>query len=73
MNMHSAERFVGIDVSKDTLDVATCPEQEHWVVSQDTRGIALLVKRLERMSVTLIVLWRPPGASRCRWRLRSRP
>ena len=56
MNTKNAEQFVGIDVSKETLDVATCPEQEHWVESNDGRGIALLIKRLERMSVTLIVL-----------------
>jgi transposase len=53
---NNAEQFVGIDVSKQTLDVATCPGQEHWTVSNDARGIALLIERLERMSVTLIVL-----------------
>jgi transposase len=51
-----AEQFVGIDVSKGTLDVATCPEQQHWVVSHDGRGIALLVKRLEYLAPALIVL-----------------
>jgi transposase len=53
---NNAEQFVGIDVSKGTLDVATCPEQGHWTVSNDERGIALLIERLERRSVTLIVL-----------------
>jgi transposase len=56
MNTENAERFVGIDVSKETLDVAACPEQEHWVVSHDRRGIALLIQRLERIAPALIVL-----------------
>ena len=56
MNTNSAEQFVGIDVSKETLDVATSPEHEHWVVSHDTRGMAVLVKRLERITPALIVL-----------------
>ena len=56
MNMNSAEHFVGIDVSKDSLDVASCPENEPWVMSHDARGIAMLVKRLERRCPTLIVL-----------------
>jgi transposase len=52
----NAEQFVGIDVSKQTLDVAACPEQEHWTESNDARGITQLIKCLERRSVTLIVL-----------------
>jgi transposase len=56
MNTENVERFVGIDVSKETLDVAACPEQEHWVVSHDMRGIALLIERLERIAPALIVL-----------------
>ena len=56
MNTTSTEQFVGIDVSKESLDVATCPENEPWAVSNDGRGIAMLVKRLERMSAALMVL-----------------
>jgi transposase len=56
MNTKNAEQFVGIDVSKQTLDVATCPEHEHWVVSHDARGIAMLVKRLESIAPALIVM-----------------
>jgi transposase len=38
------------------VTVKVGPGQEHWTVSNDARGIALLIERLERMSVTLIVL-----------------
>ena len=56
MNTNSAEQFVGIDVSKDSLDVASCPENEPWVASRDAQGIAMVVKRLKRQPPVLIVL-----------------
>lgn len=48
--------FVGIDVSKDRLDVALRPIQEPWSVPNDDRGTTRLVARLQRCSPTLIVL-----------------
>ena len=33
-------RFVGIDVSKDHLDLACRPEHTRWRVANDTAGIA---------------------------------
>ncbi len=38
--------FVGIDVSKDRLDVAARPSGESWQVANTELGIATLVKRL---------------------------
>jgi len=40
--------FVGIDVSKDRLDVAFRPGSEHLQVGNDPRGMARLVRMLER-------------------------
>ena len=56
MNAKSDEQFVGIDVSKQTLEVACWPGDEHGVFSHDGPGMAKLVKRLERMAPALIVL-----------------
>jgi len=49
------ERFVGIDVSKATLDYAILPDQQHGQVSNDDAGIATLVAQLQPLLVTLIV------------------
>jgi transposase len=48
--------FVGIDVSKQHLDVAMRPQNRHFVNSNDDRGIRQLVKRLAALKPQLIVL-----------------
>lgn len=48
--------FVGIDVSKDRLDVALRPMSDHWAVANQDSDIATLVARLRRHAPTLIVL-----------------
>jgi len=48
--------FIGIDVSKGQLDVAFRPEGVHLQVSNDPRGIARLVRMLERWQPALVVL-----------------
>jgi transposase len=48
--------FVGIDVSKDRLDVALRPTPDRWAVVNDQSGIAGLVARLRHQAPTLIVL-----------------
>jgi transposase len=53
---HHAECFVGIDVSKDTLDIAVLPSKESWQAVRDEKGIKTLVARLEQLNPTLIVL-----------------
>lgn len=47
---------VGIDVAKHQLDVALHPNGEAWSVSNDERGINTLVKRLQAVTPSLIVL-----------------
>ena len=52
----SAERFVGIDVSKDNLDVAMRPGEEVWQVRNNEEGIADLVEGLRSAEPQLIIL-----------------
>ena len=48
--------FVGIDVSKDQLDVAQRPGRAQWQVRNDGQGIAELLGRLQEIGPDLIVL-----------------
>jgi transposase len=48
--------FVGIDVAKAELVVATRPTEERWTVENEERGVRTLVERLRRDGATLIVL-----------------
>jgi transposase len=49
-------RFVGIDVSKDRLDVAFRPTGDDLQVANDPRGIARLARMLQRLGPELVVL-----------------
>lgn len=49
-------RFVGIDVSKATLDVALVPDDRVWQVERSESGIASLIEDLRGDAVDLIVL-----------------
>jgi transposase len=48
--------FVGIDVSKDRLDVAVRPSGETFVVERNARGLEVLVTRLRELSPHIIAL-----------------
>lgn len=48
--------FVGIDVSKDRLDVHVRPSGESFAVARDEAGIAALAERLRAAAPALIVL-----------------
>lgn len=48
--------FVGIDVSKDYLDIATRPAGESWRVRNDEADITPLANRLKALQPTLVVL-----------------
>lgn len=48
--------FVGIDVSKQRLDVHARPSGEEWSVANDAKGHAELVGKLASLSPTLVVL-----------------
>lgn len=48
--------FVGIDVSKDHLDVHVRPGEEAFTVSRDGKGLEQLVERLQAVSPTLVAV-----------------
>ncbi len=50
------ETYIGIDVSKDFLDVAVIPSKEEWRYSNDEVGIGKLVTRVKKLASALIVL-----------------
>ena len=54
--MSSLTLFVGIDVAKDTLDVAVRPTAETWQVANEPAGINALVAQLETMAPALVIL-----------------
>ena len=47
---------VGIDVSKDRLDVAVRPTGEHFVVARDPQGLRELIARLTPLAPSAIAL-----------------
>ena len=55
--------YVGIDVSKDRLDVHVRPSGEAFAVARDGQGLEELVARLSACSPTLIAV--PTPWTRC--------
>lgn len=62
--MSNKEIYVGIDVSKATLDVSVQPTTERWQFMNDEGGISELVGRLETLSPSLVVLEASGGLER---------
>ena len=60
----STERFVGIDVSKDHLDVAVRPEGTHRRIPNTDEGLEQLVALLGPLGPTLVVLEATGGYQR---------
>lgn len=56
--------FVGIDISKEQLDVAVSPRQTYETVPNDETGIATLVERLEHLHPQVIALEATGGLER---------
>jgi transposase len=56
MNEMIVEKFVGIDVSKSTLDVCIEPAVQTLHVAYDETGISQIVVRLKEVNPTLIVM-----------------
>ena len=54
--MNQALVFVGVDVSKASLDVALRPSNERWRLARDDEGARDLVARLQALRPTLIVV-----------------
>lgn len=62
--MDTQELFVGIDVSKDQLDIAVHPTGARWQVANDPDGVAKLVQRLTELAPQLIVMEATGGYER---------
>jgi transposase len=60
----SSERYVGIDVSKDRLDVAVLGERQEQQVDNTSQGIAQLVARMLELQPELIVVEATGGYQR---------
>ena len=56
MHMNPNNCFVGIDVSKATLEVGVLPQETFWSSPNNEAGREELVTRLREMAPTLIVL-----------------
>jgi transposase len=52
----SNEIFVGVDVSKDWLDVGVSPSRESWRTASDPKSISELTDRLRALGAQLVVL-----------------
>lgn len=50
------ECFVGIDISKEGLDVHLLPGGENFTITRDSKAITSLVKKLKKKTVTIIVV-----------------
>ena len=53
--MNASAKYVGIDVSKEQLDIAVRPTGERWEVENDEEGIVQLVESLCTLGPKLIV------------------
>jgi transposase len=63
--MEDADKvYVGVDVSKDTLDFATMPERSFFRFSNDSGGIVAAVEQLHGMAPALIVMESTGGYQR---------
>lgn len=52
----SQPNFIGVDVSKDTLDVCLLPSNEHLKVNYDQEGINQLLQKLRPLQLQVIVM-----------------
>jgi transposase len=53
---NTAPSFVGIDVSKDTLEIAIHPSGQHWQITNDEKEFPALNQRLKALTVERIVV-----------------
>jgi len=56
MSANEVETFVGIDVSKSTLDIRIDPASESLHVAYDEQGVKEVCRRLTKVAPTLIVM-----------------
>jgi len=65
--------YIGIDVAKATLAIATLPTGESWTVTNDDTGLHELIPRLLALTPTLVVLEATGGSNAPRSPPSSKP
>jgi transposase len=60
----SRGKFVGIDVAKEKLDIAVLGEKDASLVTNDGKGIARLIKKMQKLEPELIVVEATGGYQR---------
>jgi transposase len=60
----SRGKFVGIDVAKEKLDIVVLGEKEASLVTNDGKGIARLIKKMQKLEPELIVVEATGGYQR---------
>ena len=58
------EVFVGVDVCKDSLDVAISAEKQILTFANDQKGVEALIEKLNRIGAELIVFESTGGYER---------
>ena len=58
----SEATFVGIDVSKKSLEVHVLPSGEHFSVNYDEAGLTALIQKLKTLQQLQVILMGPPAA-----------
>lgn len=56
MSEITVEKFVGIDIAKDTVDVCIEPDAEVMHLAYDDKGVTTICQRIKSVSPTLIVM-----------------
>ena len=54
--MERQKNYVGIDVAKAGMDIAVCPTDERWAISNDEAGIRQLVSRLKTLEPAIVLM-----------------
>ena len=71
--MQSIPQFVGIDVSKATLDVAVRPSGQSWHIDYDEPSVTHLIAQLQALKPKRIVVEATGGGWRPLWWPPSQP
>lgn len=59
--MSQSSAFVGIDVSKDSLDVHILPSKEHFQVNFDQEGIVQIIQKLQSLQQLQVIVMEATG------------
>ena len=63
-NIKSNERNIGIDIGKDTLDIAVYETDKHWQVANSSEDIKSLMRQLKRYRLTRVLVEATGGYER---------